>query len=570
MKIKFITINKYIVVNIFIIYVFLNSCYSFGQSINEIIHSNLDSISYYTKKNDRLVAFKFINESLDKANDSLDKKLHAKLFFKKAVFLLKSGDYNKADNEFYKGVDILYKSGDSLLIDYMYITKSNYMLHYVLETEQEDIYYDTIRLDSSIYFSKKILLKNKFKDFKQKRKTLTSLSISAQIKGDFKQAEKYSLEAFKLIDKVKNSDYYAFSMINLSSIYISQNDKNKAKKILKDNLNYLIDTKSRYLSDVYKNLEYINRREGKYKLAYEYKLESLKIKDSISELDQNSKIKKIEAKYSLEKAKEKYEKKQEISKIELENYKTFIYSLLFLVVLLVVFGLFVYYVIKQRQIMKSSLLQKEMKNELLNSSIAAKEKEREKVASILHDSVSAMLSSVGLHLSASKVTMTNIPESFTKAQEIVINVQSQIRDLSHSLVSPVLLKFGLFVAIDSLCKRYSNELLYIDYVDYVGDYRLQKNIEMKLYSIVEESINNIMKHSQASSCTVKCTRVYDSIIIIISDNGKGFDSTKFEEIKGFGLTNMKDVVINLGGEFNIFSMPNEGTRLRIDVPVEFL
>ena len=85
-----------------------------------------------------------------------------------------------------------------------------------------------------------------------------------------------------------------------------------------------------------------------------------------------------------------------------------------------------------------------LQTRIINATIDAKEKERKSIAEILHDSVSALLSSANLHLQASKAQLnSHVPVEIIKAQEIVKEASVKIRDLSHELISSVLLKFGL-------------------------------------------------------------------------------------------------------------------------------
>ncbi len=211
-----------------------------------------------------------------------------------------------------------------------------------------------------------------------------------------------------------------------------------------------------------------------------------------------------------------------------------------------------------------------MHTKIINATIDAKEKERKTIAEILHDSVSALLSSANLHLQASKAQLKKeAPKEISKAQMIVNEASLKIRDLSHELISSVLLKFGLAFAVHDMCQKYSNSEISL-LSDDDGIKRYDQDFEIKIHNIIEEIINNILKHSQASNAMVKLTHRDDDMLSIrINDDGIGFDVKKAKRKEGLGLSHINARVKIMKGVFNIMSSKGEGTSIFILVPIKF-
>ena len=122
--------------------------------------------------------------------------------------------------------------------------------------------------------------------------------------------------------------------------------------------------------------------------------------------------------------------------------------------------------LSQTQLLQNQNIEKiksESQIRILNATIDGKETERKEIAETLHDSVSALLSSANLHLMATNQYFNgNTPLEISKTQEIIKEASQKIRDLSHTLVSSVLLKFGLNFAVKDLAAKYSNSNLNIE------------------------------------------------------------------------------------------------------------
>jgi len=233
-----------------------------------------------------------------------------------------------------------------------------------------------------------------------------------------------------------------------------------------------------------------------------------------------------------------------------------------------ILGFIFYKNYKLKEQNKLEQIHNNLQTRIINATIDAKEKERKSIAEILHDSVSALLSSANLHLQASRSQLkTHVPIEISKAQEIVNEASVKIRDLSHELISSVLLKFGLAFAVHDLCEKYSNsEIQFIS--DDNGIKRYHQEFEIKIYNIIEELINNILKHSKAKNASINLMeRNGDKLLIQIIDDGNGFDVKRARKKDGLGLSHIEARIKIMQGVFNINSKQGEGTSIFISVPI---
>ena len=185
----------------------------------------------------------------------------------------------------------------------------------------------------------------------------------------------------------------------------------------------------------------------------------------------------------------------------------------------------------------------------------------------MHDSVSALLSSANLHLQATRGLFDgNTPVEIDKTQKIIKEASQTIRDLSHTLVSSVLLKFGLKYAIKDMADKYSNSQIHID--TRIGDVRrYEQNFEIKVYNIIQEFVNNILKHSEAEKAMIYLDDIGGKLSLRISDDGIGFDKTKVVNKDGLGLNQIEARIQMMKGEFSIDSIRRNGTVIKVVLPV---
>jgi len=211
-------------------------------------------------------------------------------------------------------------------------------------------------------------------------------------------------------------------------------------------------------------------------------------------------------------------------------------------------------------------LQNETQNEVLNATLDARVTERKYIAQVLHDSVSSLLSSASMHLLVIKKKSNDDIEEIDKSRHIIREASDKVRDLSHKLISAILLKFGLETATQDLCEKYSNSDLAFELKSNNDIPRFDQDFEIKIHNIIQEITNNIIKHSGATNATIGINYINDMIAIDIEDNGVGFDIKTIKTKNGVGLNLIKSRIKTLKGKFYISSTKTAGTKIHIEVP----
>lgn len=395
-----------------------------------------------------------------------------------------------------------------------------------------------------------------------------NLGVIAQNNDNFDLAKHWANEALKL--KLKQNDMIgvATSSVNLGNLYHFENEYQTAIQKYLEAFDQVKNDTTRQVDQIkriiYENLSVSYDSIRDYKNAYHYLHESYDLKFKLTNEQLAENIAEVEARYNLA---------VEEQKTEEEKSKTFRAQVLFggmalITLIFVVFAFIFYNNYKLKEQNRLDQIHSNLQTKIINATIDAKEKERKSIAEILHDSVSALLSSANLHLQASKTQLnSHVPIEITKAQEIVNEASVKIRDLSHELISSVLLKFGLAFAVHDLCEKYSNsEIQFMS--DDNGIKRYNQEFEIKIYNIIEELVNNILKHSGAKNASINLIeRNGEKLLIQIIDDGKGFDVKNARRKDGLGLSHIEARIKIMQGVFNINSKKGEGTSIFISVPI---
>jgi signal transduction histidine kinase len=213
-------------------------------------------------------------------------------------------------------------------------------------------------------------------------------------------------------------------------------------------------------------------------------------------------------------------------------------------------------------------LRYKIQQNIINATLSGQEMERKKIAYFLHDNISALLSTAGIHLSILKSKSEQKEEELTKTIALLNEAHDKVRDLSHDLIPALLVRFGLFYAIEDVCEKNSNSKLKVDYESQVDkEKRYSDEFEIKIFFIISELINNIIKHSNASIAKVIIDQNGNILTIKVFDNGKGFDSNQFNTLEGFGINQIKSRINAMKGKITIDSKLDMGTIITIEVPI---
>ncbi|OCB76122.1 tetratricopeptide repeat-containing sensor histidine kinase [Flavobacterium crassostreae] len=264
----------------------------------------------------------------------------------------------------------------------------------------------------------------------------------------------------------------------------------------------------------------------------------------------------------------KYKTKEEVLLEKQSKNKQISVIIISILLLIIILFYFFFQNIKLKQKNKLKDVQTKIQQNIYNASVNGQELERKKIASFLHDDISALLSSAGLHLSVFSAKNPIQTEEITKTKSILKEAHDRVRDVSHQLIPSLLTRFGLFFSLKDLCEKNSNSSIRFEYISTIEDKtRYNEEFEMKMYFIITELFNNILKHSKASLAKITITESQDKLLIIIEDNGMGFATDKYRSKEGFGLTQIRARISNIDGVFKIISGEKTGTQIIIKTPI---
>jgi len=197
------------------------------------------------------------------------------------------------------------------------------------------------------------------------------------------------------------------------------------------------------------------------------------------------------------------------------------------------------------------------------------EEQTRRISHELHDEAGQLLASVYLALDE---VAHDLPAPaaarLSSVKTLLDEIEVELRRLSHELRPTILDDLGLMAALDSLAQGVSARTGLWVKIEGPRDDRFPAAIETVLYRIVQEALNNVGKHAQASAVTVVVRREGRRVCCSIRDDGVGFDpGTARSPAKGIGLIGIRERLAPLGGALSIDAAPGRGTELRVAIPV---
>jgi PAS domain S-box-containing protein len=223
---------------------------------------------------------------------------------------------------------------------------------------------------------------------------------------------------------------------------------------------------------------------------------------------------------------------------------------------------------EQRKLSQRLIEQEIHKQKLLTeATIKGQEKERQQIGKELHDNINQHLTTARLYLEvASEKATGELQELIRLSLKNIGGMIKEIRALSQSLVPPTLGDIGLVESIQELCDSLKRAHTFsIDFVArHFDESVISDLVKLMLFRIIQEQVNNIIRHSHATAVSVKLQSDAETVILIISDNGTGFDPIKAR--KGMGLNNITSRATLVGGKAEFRAAPGQGCTLTVELP----
>jgi len=375
------------------------------------------------------------------------------------------------------------------------------------------------------------------------------------------QHEKAIDQYKKTITLAKNFNADEFSEVefrslsNICEILIDQNRYEESIVILNEiTRSKILKRRSKNKAIIYDWLAHAHSRIGNMDSAYVFLKKSNNVAQLVKRESYSKKVKELEEKYQNEQL------STDLLEQELSNNKirTSAIGLGSLASLLAA-GWFLY-----RQRARSQLETKEKQSQLdaINARLDGEQEERKRVANALHDDISSHLSAASIHLSLLDAKNST---SAIKAQELISEASQRTRQLSHELYPPILLNSGLISAISAYADSASSNQTKLIVDTKEEKINLPQELESKIYYIVIEFLQNILKHSGGSQGVVTIDLHGDLLSINLSDDGSGFDVDSTTD--SLGISSARARIEDMGGRLIITSSAGQGSKVSFDVPI---
>ena len=498
-----------------------------------------------------------LTEALSDINEAKFAQEKGLMYMLMGDVLLKDFDYVKAEKYFDKSFSLV--KGKYVKVDYYMrkaeidISKNDY------ETAKNNLLLALNSLDTKEIFTYPQLL--------------NKLGANSLLLGNYKDAKQYLEESLFYQNKNGFNTMSSETYLNLYRLEKKTNTKVENQfldKALEFDAGDISVLKSIYLE--YK--EYYSKEKNVIKEA-EFLNKFNRINDSIFNIE-NMKVKAdIESRYQFTENKKELALKESVIKKDKSIIALYLIGVSLLVILIIVLIVFYFNKIKnQKKIRKNQkllheeelkLMLENQRIEIIKEKISAKTEERGKLSLELHDGIANEISVLKLSL-ATESTLNKL--EIDELVKRIDKLYSEIRNLSHNLDPDNISDIEFSQFVENLCSSIEKNGLKTTRKLYITKNvdGLEVEILVSIYRIIQEIVNNILKHAQATDVTFDVVESENILYIHIKDNGVGFDLKEAKQ--GIGLRNIKKRVDSFGGNLQVISKKNKGTEFKINLPIK--
>jgi two-component system, NarL family, sensor kinase len=396
----------------------------------------------------------------------------------------------------------------------------------------------------------------------------------AESLGYYEKAYQAAIKSGVLFDQIDAQ--YKMGLMN----YYLRN-YNKASGILKEALAKSTEIKSYLLQrNVLDALSYLEADRQNYRDAYTWLNKYIDAADSVSSDKARKQMNFVNAKYKARERTfviEKLENEKKVQNVRLQRRNTIMFALsgIILVSFIAGFALYRNFKISREISRQNSQIQEQRIHELeqerqiiaLNSTLQGEETERSRLARDLHDGLGGLLSGLKLTLMNMKgnaiITQEGM-DMYDHALGLLDTSIKELRHVAHNLMPETLFRYGLKQTLSDFCEGVGTTGLKVNFAFYGVEKRYDEKMEIAIYRIVQELVNNAIKHALASEIEVQFISEEGRLSVTVQDNGKGMDLKTCEQSSGKGLANIRSRVASFGGHFDLSSEHGKGTEAIIE------
>jgi len=365
----------------------------------------------------------------------------------------------------------------------------------------------------------------------------------------------------------------AYTLFSLGSLAYAYGKLEEAERYLVESLQYSRQAgQQKNANEIYLKLAAVQSELGNYQQAFQAMDKAYLLQDSLKEDKRLELMEEMQAKFDVVEK----EKELVLNELALGKRTRQRNGLLAVLATLLLLGGLIVFLLRQRvrisrqetELQKQRVRQLEQEKKLtaLSALMEGEEKERLRIAADLHDGLGGLLTSVKAHFS--HLPVGNGHQSvYKKTDQLINDACVEVRRISHNMLPRSLAFSGLKGAAEDLALDLQQQGLDCK-LEIIGlkEEKL-KDKALPIYRILQELLNNIVKHAQASYIYVQIFQKEGTLFLMVEDDGKGFDLEDARQNGGIGLNNIESRVKVMGGEVEWDSIPGEGTSVNVRIPL---
>jgi len=575
-------------------YQIAESFYNVGDSL--YYANRLDSALYYFEQSLETQKYTVENEAENKSDINY---LQLKLFNSIGVINYIQGKYDLAGDNYFRALDIAEKINkrDDMIAIYhnlvnIYVKMLNYQQAKEYNLKEEKLsreLNDSISLAEAYQGLCRIFIDEKdyataLKYGEESLKILSALpdisanqlmSASQELSDvwlqipDYDKALMYAQKTVEYAKQTGISSYMSTALMMLSTCYLKQEKYKESEKIAFEALE--TDTTDIYINSLlYRNIAKNNIWLGNPGKGIEYFEKTSDAINAYSNKNFQSSLSEMEVKYKTQ------EKEHQITALEKEKRlmrELGIAGGAVLLLALATFFLLWRWTVqkrqvseKQKQLAEQQVKQLEQEKQLVATQavLDGETQERTRLARDLHDGLGSILTAAKLSLLDMKkgvILGANDVERFDKSIGLLDQSVQEMRRVAHHLMPDSLSRFGLKPAVSDFCSALPS----VSFAYYGDESRLEKNLEVMIYRCIHELVTNALKHAGAKKIMVQIIQESDRVNFTVQDDGCGFNPSTVAD--GMGLQNIRTRIASYNGILNIYSKPDEGTEVNVELRI---
>lgn len=390
-------------------------------------------------------------------------------------------------------------------------------------------------------------------------------------------AEEFYNKVISFSKEKDTPEYEMYACMGMADLQLKTNNTGKAAVYITEGIGIAEKLGSRLeLKDLYLKASLLDEKKGNAAAALGYRKKFELLNDSIVGDKSKTLVSNLEAKYEFEKKEgtiKQLQAENEVHALAISRKNILNYILIGSVAVILLVSLLGYRNYKQQQALQQQRineLETEKQLTATEAVLKGEEKERTRLAKDLHDGLGGILSGIKYSMQNMKGNLIMTPENaqaFERSMDMLDSSIKEMRRVAHNLMPEALVKFGLDTALKDFCSdiNQSGALKVVYQSIGIEGEEIPQTSAITIYRIVQELINNTIKHAGATNAIVQLTKAGNNISLTVEDDGQGFDTAILKTSGGIGWTNIQHRIEFLKGKLDVHSQEGKGTSVLVEL-----